>query len=223
MEHRHHAYGQWFREHKTEALRMIGILYLAAGAVYLFSIFFVVAKGWRLGLRNGGGKIRALFFAVVAALVVVLPVFWDVVPTIVTHQRYCAKDAGLFVYKDPTAWAAQHKAEADALKISWSERKELRSTTTDDGWTRSLLNRSVADDSRHTAASTWLDVERIESRIVDVRTGEVLVLYRDYRAGRQIPNQSIRPQAYLPYCSSNKSYAQHDRYTQYFAILEFKK
>jgi len=201
---------------------MIGILYLVAGIAYLLVVIYVFKGGWRIGFRNGSTA-RAIVYSVLASLATLLPVFWDVVPTILMHQRYCAEDAGLFVYQEPAQWATQHSAEADALKISRTERKELRSTTTDDGWDRSLINRRVANDSRNSAVTAWLDIEKKESRLVDIQTGEVLVLFRDYRAGKQIPNQSIRPQAYLPYCESNKSFRQHDKFTHYFSTLEFAK
>lgn len=199
---------------------MIGILYLIAGTIYLSLMFYAIAAGWRVGRRNNGSRARAVGLAIVGFLIVYLPVFWDVVPTAVMHYHHCSKDAGLFVHKDPKAWADEHRRIADSLKIPWAERKAMHSKITEDGWTQMLLNREVADESRHTAASDWLDIERVESRLVDLRTGDIFVLFRDYRAGKQMPNQSIRPQAYLPFCGhSNLLYT----YISNFSILEFRE
>jgi hypothetical protein len=45
-----------------------------------------------------------------------------------------------------------------------------------------------------------LDIQTVERRVIDLQTDKVHILHRDYGAGKQIPNQSIRPQAYLPNC-----------------------
>lgn len=45
------------------------------------------------------------------ALIGVLLIFWDAIPTSYTHYRLCSDEGGLVVYQTPDAWAAEHPEE----------------------------------------------------------------------------------------------------------------
>lgn len=50
-----------------------------------------------------------------AALGMYLLVFWDWVPTVLTHQYYCATEAGFWVYKTPQQWMKENPGVMETL------------------------------------------------------------------------------------------------------------
>ena len=48
-------------------------------------------------------------------LIDVFDPFWDWLPTVATHQFYCATDSGFWVYKTPEQWKAQNPGVMETL------------------------------------------------------------------------------------------------------------
>lgn len=91
---------------------MIGLMIIAAFAIYLAISYGVVRFTIRWARRTGRGVKRWTVFAV---LVMYLLVFWDHIPTLVLYKYYCHTKAGFWVYKTPEQWKAENPGVAETL------------------------------------------------------------------------------------------------------------
>lgn len=141
---------------------MIGLAYLALGALYVVAMVCLVGWAWRQGRKLN--RSVAIACATLAFLSLYLPVFWDFIPTIIAHRYYCAKDAGIVMVKDPRQWASEHAAETDALRISFWDPNKPQSLKIAVGWERTFINRRVAEDDRRKQmnGAPWISVVRYE-------------------------------------------------------------
>jgi hypothetical protein len=166
---------------------MLGLMYLGAAALYLALMFFVVLWAWRIGRANGGSRLKGAGFGLVGFLVVYLPVFWNLVPTVLVHRHYCEKDAGFFVQMPADQWHATHESEVELInKLSRNLREATSPTTLLPGGSgRSThFNGLLASDFKSERLSTWsVDLRRLTWRTVDARTGAVLATVVDYQTG----------------------------------------
>ena len=92
------------------------LLYLAV------SVGLVMAAAFAAKKRN----IARWKFALPVGLVMYLLVFWDHIPTVVTHKYYCDKYAGLTVYKTVEQWKAENPGVAETLVANegWDKHPE---------------------------------------------------------------------------------------------------
>jgi hypothetical protein len=168
---------------------MMGLLYLAAAAVYLTLMFFVVRWAWRKGRSGGGSMAKASAFAFVGFLAVYLPVFWNHIPTVLTHRSMCAKEAGFKALVPAEQWRAQHAAAVDAVRQLPRDKREKTSSEYQgpDGFRRfTYFGGLLANDFKGEAFGGWgIEVDRTTFRIVDAATAEVLATSTDFRTGKQ--------------------------------------
>lgn len=161
---------------------MIGIAYLAAAIVYLLIMIAVVSSAWKRGRKTS--RKRAFGYAVLGFLAVYLPLFWDHLPTLVMHQYYCAKDAGVTIYKTPEQWIKVHESELDKLRLD-DMKERITATYTSDGWTRRMLNREVSFDTRnYDVKFGWIYISGGEARYYDVNRNMILASRKSYSSGR---------------------------------------
>jgi len=73
--------------------------------------------------RTAGSKWR---WGVGAFLLVFLPIFWDWLPTVATHQYYCAKDSGFWVYKTLEQWKDENPGVMETLVYNKGEPSSVR-------------------------------------------------------------------------------------------------
>jgi len=90
----------------------MGIVVLGAMALYLLLSIFVVA--WAIHHAKKQGK-SAKRWGWSAALIMYLVPFWDWIPTVATHQYYCATEAGFWVYKMPEQWMRENPGVLETL------------------------------------------------------------------------------------------------------------
>lgn len=155
------------------------LLYLAAlvGApIIVYRFCFYKALGW--GKRSRGA------FAFVAFLVVFLPVFWDWIPALWVHSRYCKNESGLVVYETPEQWLELNPGVAAVLAPSQprieggAERRYIQ------------LNQRIRWEMNRTVLPLWN--RKIEDRIVDTKSGKVLVRIVDFTIGNGGRIESLR-------------------------------
>lgn len=163
---------------------MLGLMYLGAAVLYFALMFFVVRAAWRAGRKNGGAVWKGLGFGLIGFSVVFLPAFWNVIPTAIAHRSACARDAGFRAFVDPGHWVATHQREVqglhgvdpEAFSTSWK---------TPSGFTRyTYMGGLLAKDDRSTSEERFgLALGRLEMRIVDAATNQVMAQVVDYSLG----------------------------------------
>jgi hypothetical protein len=91
---------------------MIGPIVLGAVLLYFLISFAIVRVAIGYARKNGKSAKR---WGWGAALVMYLIPFWDWIPTVATHQFYCAKDSGFWVYKTLDQWKAENPGVMETL------------------------------------------------------------------------------------------------------------
>jgi hypothetical protein len=166
---------------------MFGLMVLGAVALYLALMFFVVRRAWRRGRANGGSLLKASAFAVLGFLLVYLPVFWNHIPVLLAHRSMCAKDAGFKAHIEPDRWRALNSDEISRLskkEVEAEDRKAVGSKLPD-GFMRYLHFGELLASEQMASSKRFLavDVDRIERRLRDMMSGQVLSTYVDYSIG----------------------------------------
>ncbi|WP_321532219.1 hypothetical protein [uncultured Desulfuromonas sp.] len=95
---------------------MIGLMILAAFALYLALSYWVVSCTVKWARRTGHGVKR---WAAAAILFMYLLMFWDHIPTLLLYHYYCDTKAGFWVYKTPEQWKTENPGVAETL--TWRE------------------------------------------------------------------------------------------------------
>ena len=80
---------------------MFGLAVLVVMGLYLL-ISIVAVRAAVIYARKQGR--RAWVWGLVTAVVMYNLVFWDWIPTVATHQYYCATEAGFWTYKTVDQW-----------------------------------------------------------------------------------------------------------------------
>ena len=149
---------------------MIGLAYLAVGAVYLALTVWLTKRAAQAAKRRG---IAGWKWGLPVVLVMYLLVFWDWIPTVVAQKYYCSKYAGFTVYKTPEQWKAENPGVAETLVAN----QGVESTRVGNQTQYELNQRFVWDIVRE---PTLFGIEKIDNSIVDKATGEVLARYVDF-------------------------------------------
>lgn len=163
---------------------MLGLMYLGAAALYLVVLILVVHWAWRAGRVNGGSLVKASAFALLGFLVVYLPVFWNHLPIVLTHRSMCTNDAGSKVYVTPQQWVDANRERIVDLR-SVDLEKATPSRALPSGFARSeFFGGYLASESRATEERRFgMQFIRAESRLLDVRTGTVMISEVGYSVG----------------------------------------
>jgi len=160
---------------------MFGLAILAAFAVYVTLLFLAVR--WAARRARASGRSPRLWGGAMAAAIL-LPVFWDWLPTVLVHEYYCRTKTFARVYKSAEQWKAEHPAEAAQIGPV-KDLLEVRGTTR-----RRMLNSRFALD-REDWSTALLPVASSTYRIVDTAVGEVVVEANEFAAGHR--RMSERP------------------------------
>lgn len=88
---------------------------LGAMAIYLVIAISVVASAISYAHKKKKSLKR---WGWSAALVMLLIPFWDWLPTAMTHQYFCANEAGFWVNKTPAQWAKENPGVIETLEAS---------------------------------------------------------------------------------------------------------
>lgn len=157
---------------------MLGLMVLLALGVYLAVSALVIWLSARWAKKRGR---RGWVWGGVAAFAMYNLVFWDWIPTVVTHQYYCAKDSGFWVYKPLDQWKAENPGVIEALvanKSASSTRQGDMENSIDTYFLNQRFNWIVKKNGP-LPVNRW----RREQELVDTKTGEVLARYVDFSTG----------------------------------------
>ena len=161
---------------------MIGLMFLGFFAVYLF-VSFLVVKG-TVSWAKKRGRSRWGWGVLVAFLMYNL-VFWDWIPSIGLHERYCSSEASRTVYISPERWLAQEGLDGSKLTLTKAERKSSRSNNSSIYPMNSRVSYIIKKNVR------WPSILRFEGKYVDIVTGKVLADSIDFESGGCSRNNSI--------------------------------
>ena len=162
---------------------MFGLVVLIVMVLYLALLVWATRRGWRWGVEKKGwtGKKRYLG-AAIGFFIVYMPVFWDWIPTVVTHQYYCARESGFWVYKTLDQWKTENPGVMEGLvanKGAPSTREGAKGGFTDTYFLNQRINKIV----KEYRASSILPVYRLEQEVVDTKSNNVLARYEDFWTG----------------------------------------
>lgn len=161
---------------------MFSLIAFAVIGAYLLLVWLGARLGRKIATSTGAGKVIARGAAILGAALVLLPVFWDVPPTLIAHRYYCATDAGAHVYKSPQQWYGEKSGKVIPLAPQVVETDEER---------RQGSMMEVDHDLRYNtglivlnarAIDIFLTIKRHRLRLIDPLSGEVLVENIDYSA-----------------------------------------
>lgn len=109
--------------------------------------------------------------------------FWDWLPTVATHQYYCATEAGFWVYKTPEQWRKENPGVMEGLvanKGAPSTRQGDMQNYTDTYFVNQRFNLIVKNNGQF-LFNRW----RHEREIVDTKTHTVLARYVDFSTSQE--------------------------------------
>jgi hypothetical protein len=183
---------------------MIGLMILAAFALYLALSYWVVSCTVKWARRTGHGVKR---WAAAAILFMYLLMFWDHIPTLLLYHYYCDTKAGFWVYKTPEQWKTENPGVAETL--TWRENSPLFENS-DGSWGAKLNERFIWEKRRD--STPILPVRLTVETIVDVQTGEAVIKRISVKAGYSGGKEWIRLWTAMgPYVPNVKEFGAYTR------------
>ena len=164
---------------------MFGLAVLVVGVIYLVVLIAVTCLAYSAAKKRGYSKAKCWMAAAGGFLVVYLPVFWDHVPTVVTHQYYCATEAGFWEYKTVEQWKKENPGVAETLvanKNAPSRREGDMQSYTDTYFLNQRINWVVKRHGQF-LFNRW----RHEQEVVDTQGNQVLARYIDFSTSQERP------------------------------------
>ena len=149
---------------------MIGLVVLVVGAIYLALLFWATRAAYRWAKSKGFSKSKCWAAASGGFFAVLLPVFWDWVPTLAANRYYCATEAGFTVFLTLEQWKAENPGAAEQL--TWRDLSP--SEILPDGTRRYQLNERMAWEARKRTPIPFISTEVFENLILDQKTGRLL-------------------------------------------------
>jgi len=153
---------------------MIGLIVFPAALLYL--LFSIVMVRWAIRYARGSGRSAKRWGWSVALVMYLIP-FWDWLPTVATHQYYCAKDAGFWVYKTVDQWKTENPGVMEKLTTQrvWQHDHAGGGDVVHINQRFDLIYKKEGELFLH----RW----RRERQLVDTKTKEVLARYVDFSTG----------------------------------------
>lgn len=159
---------------------MAGIVFMGLLGGYLFvSVMFVYAV---IQVAKKAGH-NPWFPGISVALFMYLLIFWDFIPVLVKHHNLCKEQGGYWIYKTPEEW---FKENPDAIGKKWKAPKEYTYQEEAGGWSRTWLSNYIYSET-HFNRNYAHAISKYEHRLVDARTGEILVRMVDFERGAGNP------------------------------------
>lgn len=158
------------------------ILVYGTGLLVIPSVLGIAV--WRWAIKRG--KPRAWSWGVAAALAIPVWAFWDYYPTKWTHEHYCKKEAGFWVYKTLDQWKAENPGVLETLSSQrvWPPKNVFVGDTKNYVSTNFINLRFVTVHKEN--GLFFLNIGRSEQEIVDSKTKEVLARSVDFSTGDHV-------------------------------------
>ena len=157
----------------------MGLVILGMAALYLLISIGVVMSAATYARKHGKSAKRWGWSAV---LVTYLIPFWDWLPTVATHQYYCATQSGFWIYKTLDQWKKENPGVMETLtggKNSSFTRTEEKNNHTD----TNILNQRFYWTNKKQHINFLFAVYRWEFSVIDSKSGEVLARRVDFSSG----------------------------------------
>ncbi|OGT20857.1 MAG: hypothetical protein A2V90_04475 [Gammaproteobacteria bacterium RBG_16_57_12] len=150
---------------------MFGLVVFGLLGLYLILLIWATRYGYRWAQKKGWTGRKRWLGAAYGFLIVYLPVFWDWIPTLVTHQYYCATESGFWVYKTLEQWKQENPGVMETLVANkvWPHQKI-------DGKDTALINQRIQLaylERNELLLNIWPDIREL----IDSNNGEVLARY----------------------------------------------
>lgn len=166
----------------------MGFVILIAMFLYLLISLGVVAWAISHAKKNGMSMKR---WGWGAALVMYLIPFWDLIPTVATHQFYCAKDSGFWVYKTIDQWKTENPGVMETLVEINNSPEGMSPNWPSDNWRGKKIARInqrfgmmyIDHLSSSDEGELFPNVWRWKYEFLDKKTGEVLARQIDFSSG----------------------------------------
>lgn len=188
---------------------MIGLLYLVVGVPYLVLLLWATRKAYRWARSEKLSNLKSWLVAAGAFLVVYLPVFWDLVPTLAAYGYSCATEAGFWEHKTIAQWKKENPGVAETLVAMEGLSPVTRLGDMQNYTDTYQLNQRFSRVSRKTGplpVNRW----RWEYEIVDRNNGEVLARSVDFSAGNGLVGGGSWPLKFwlqIGFCEAGGVYA----------------
>lgn len=163
----------------------MGFVVVMLLGLYLLISISVVIWAVLYAKKNNKSVVR---WALGATLGMYSLVFWDWIPTLLTHQYYCATEAGFWVYKTPEQWMRENPGVMETLvdnspqqypnwpKEIWNEKKV---TAINQRFALIYTNHLVTSEESELFLHQW----RWTTELLDKHTGDVLARHIDFSSG----------------------------------------
>ena len=148
---------------------MAGLVYLFVFFIYfLIIVFFVrVAAMWARDYKRSVG-----LWGSVTVLLLLSPVFWDLIPIYAMHHYQCSTNSGLTIFKTLEEWKKENPGVAETLIATDGD-----STVEGDTRRYRLNQRFVREDAK---SQHWYTLYKKHDQIIDIKTGEVLAAHINF-------------------------------------------
>lgn len=162
---------------------LLGLMVLS-GPIIPLLIYFVAAIvviSLAISFARKHGR-RGWVWGLFAAFVMYNLVFWDWIPTVVTHQYYCAKESGFWVYKTLDQWRLENPGVMERLVAN---KVSIKSTGDDENHTDTqVLNQRFQWVTEKQKLIPYLPIYRWQSQVVDTNNGAVISRWIDFSRGK---------------------------------------
>ncbi|CAG0990166.1 hypothetical protein MTYP_02240 [Methylophilaceae bacterium] len=161
----------------------MGFVIVVALGLYLLLAIGVVAWAINYARKNGKSTKR---WGWGAGLVMWLIPFWDWLPTVATHQYYCATEAGFWVYKTPEQWMKENP-KMRVLDYSEKNSDDFLMEKTPDGGNKTSFSTRATSNIKYTKFVTPILVvtknRRLEEFLFDEKQKNLLVKRITFQSG----------------------------------------
>lgn len=155
----------------------MGLVILGALILYLLISIAIVIGAIKYARLNGKSAKR---WGWSAALVMYLIPLWDWIPTVATHQYYCATESGFWVYKTLDQWKKENPGVMETLVAKTIIVADKRERTDEDNWKSIYFLNDHFEQSFEHKGPMPLHNWRTEVTLTDSRSSEILVRSVDF-------------------------------------------
>lgn len=161
----------------------MGLIVFGAVAAYAIVLAAATWFAYRWAAIRNLPRSRRAVAAAVGFLLIYLPVFWDHIPTLVTHKYYCKTEAGFWVYKTADQWNVENPGVLETLVAANNEpilRAGDMQNYTDTHLVNQRFNLLVTQ-----AGPLPVNLWRHESKLLDRASNTVLARYVDFSTSQE--------------------------------------
>jgi len=155
----------------------MGLAFLLVILLYVALLIGVTIGGYHFSRKRGWSLSQCRLAATAAFLLVLLPVFWDWLPTVWLHSHYCSKFGGLTVSNTMEQWRKENPGVAETL----ARPTTVKQVNTPHG-RYFQLNQRIRWDISVEEMPLWL--VRSEHQLIDVKDGKVIARFVDFSTGQ---------------------------------------